>query len=223
MRNIDKTTIFSTKYKHWEENLGDIHESYESTKYRELFYKDVVMNLYHCQKGVCAYTEILLCDDTFFDKKHWQDGKYIEPTPFKKFGQLDHFDAMLKKEKGWLWENFFMTDNNINHDKNTKKVYSFLKPDVKDYSPNDYFEYDEEKNRFTAHSKYIKENEKYQQIYHMIDVLGLNHDTIVKHRKIFLKQAKKAIEFGIHSWENYPIEQFFTAFEMIKPTNQQIK
>jgi hypothetical protein len=57
----------------------------------------------------------------------------------------------------------------------------------------------------------------------MIDVLGLNHDTIVKHRKIFLKQAKKAIEFGIHSWENYPIEQFFTAFEMIKPTNQQIK
>jgi hypothetical protein len=57
----------------------------------------------------------------------------------------------------------------------------------------------------------------------MIDVLGLNHDTIVKHRKIFLKQAKKAIEFGIHSWENYPIEQFFTAFEMIKPTNQSNK
>jgi len=58
MKNIDKSVILSTAYKEWEENLEAKqlpHPAYNSSQGQ--FYRDIIMNLYHCQNGLCAYTE----------------------------------------------------------------------------------------------------------------------------------------------------------------------
>lgn len=60
MRKIDKTKILATQYKSWEEKQ-DFHPSFSNKKERDQFYIDIVANLIHLQKGVCAYSEIMLC------------------------------------------------------------------------------------------------------------------------------------------------------------------
>jgi hypothetical protein len=213
MRNIDKSTVFATKYQDWLKKTGDIHLKYTPSN---VHYLDVVMNLFYCQHGLCAYTEMPLCDDDFYDKKHWQNGKYMNQNKFGKFGELDHFDPSLKKSQGWLWSNFFMISEKINRDKSDKAVFYFLKPDEPNYTPFDWFEYNEKLNRFVPHSKFDLETEKNQQIQYMIDVLGLNHDTVVMLRRQFLTKIKKGIEFGMYSWDAYKPEKFFTAFEFCR-------
>src|ERR1700733_6423585 len=108
MRRIVKDCNLSTKYSEWQRQLeadGKDHEPYSS---RHKFYLDVVMNLYHCQGGLCAYTEMLLCAKDLYAVGRWLDGVYAR-GPGKGgpqvFGELDHFDSSLKKSKGWLWTN----------------------------------------------------------------------------------------------------------------------
>ena len=50
MRKIDKSTVLSTKYKEWEEDLEvDKHPKYDSSKNK--YYHDIKMSLLHCQNG----------------------------------------------------------------------------------------------------------------------------------------------------------------------------
>ncbi len=76
MRRIDKTEILSTQYKKWVDNLDGLQEEHppDSRKYRV----DVIMNLLYCQKGVCAYTEMLIIDPSSWSKDSWLNGRYKE-------------------------------------------------------------------------------------------------------------------------------------------------
>ncbi len=79
------------------EASGNPHRKYRSSSG---FYWDIVMQLHHCQKGLCAYTEIELCDDELFAAVCWKDGQYDgHPGNPGRFGQLEHFDASLKSKK----------------------------------------------------------------------------------------------------------------------------
>ena len=75
MRKIDKTKILSVHYKKWVDKL-----SRDKVKHpqRSSHYDDVVMNLLHCQKGVCAYTEMALCNPGLFDEDKWKKGRYTQ-------------------------------------------------------------------------------------------------------------------------------------------------
>ncbi len=72
MRKIDKSKILSTAYKKWVDKLNK--DNIKHPHSREPYYYDVVMNLLHCQKGVCAYTEMFLCNSELLTKDNWVDG-----------------------------------------------------------------------------------------------------------------------------------------------------
>ncbi|MCU0288257.1 MAG: hypothetical protein MUF15_17910 [Acidobacteria bacterium] len=66
MRRINKTCILSTGYKDWVDKMDrDNLEHPEKSRYR----LDVVMNLFYCQGGVCAYTELPLCPPNLLDEQ----------------------------------------------------------------------------------------------------------------------------------------------------------
>ena len=69
MRKIDKSEILSTIYKKWEEGLEKNNQQHPKYDKTTRFYEDIVMNLYYCQNGLCAYTEQILADEELFDKK----------------------------------------------------------------------------------------------------------------------------------------------------------
>ena len=105
MRKIDKSTILSKVYKAWEQDLENKqkhHPAYNSSKFS--FYKDIVMNLYYCQNGLCAYTEkaILLSG---LEAENWsEEGKYEGEIP-SHYGELEHFDESLKDTQAYRdWE-----------------------------------------------------------------------------------------------------------------------
>lgn len=66
MQKIDKNydEILSTKYKTWVDNLEKNKKKHPESR---TYYDDVVMDLYRCQKGVCAYTEMFICPEKYFD------------------------------------------------------------------------------------------------------------------------------------------------------------
>jgi len=112
MRRIDKTRILSTKYKEWVDRLD--RENLDHPK-KETYKLDVVMNLFYCQGGVCAYTEMRLCPPNLLDEQKWVNGRYKgKKEEIDKFGSLDHFDPRLKEKKFWKWENLFMVHTDIN-------------------------------------------------------------------------------------------------------------
>jgi hypothetical protein len=212
MRKIDKSKILSTVYKKWEEELEinqENHPQYEST---HRFYTDVVMNLYHIQDGLCAYTEkkILACEDDYTDNK-WVKGrcKIVKPN---HLGQLEHFDPKLKNKQSWLWDNLFMVLNEVNHRKSDKATDSILKPDRPNYDPYELLDYDFEKHIFFANVKNGKLNQnEIDRINSMIDVLGLNF--VKDWRKKYVSERIKALEFGIIP---EPAEEYMTAFEITR-------
>ena len=215
MRKIDKTHIISTKYKEWEESLGQIHPKYNSSDNK--YYYDVVMNLFYCQRGVCAYTEELLCHDDLYDKPQWKNGKYPKEKP-EFHGALDHFDPELKQTSAWAWDNFFMVQKDINDKhKRDKEVDDILRPDRDGYNPFELLEYDEFSHVFIANTSL--EVSIQQRINKMIETLGINHSTSkTKRKKHCNALVEKINDFGISSWNeeetnNY---QFFTAFEFLK-------
>lgn len=130
MQKIDKNIRFSTEYKSWLEELDSNdkpHPSYDT--YRK-YYNDVKLELLRCQGGLCAYTEMKLCDSSTFSEDKWEKGRCKTKETIESFGQLDHFDPTLKKKKGWLWSNLFVVHDHINTVvKRDKTVDYILKPE----------------------------------------------------------------------------------------------
>lgn len=209
MRKIDKSKILSSKYKEWErkcEREGVYPSPYDSS--RNDFYLDVVLNLLHAQDGLCAYTEIRLCSQEMIDEDQWKNGRYSKRKP-EFFGQLDHFDPSLKSSNPWKWENLFMVHSDINIKiKNKHTVDSILKPDEKDYDPEDLLEYDAEKHIFIPNSKL--EGPTKERVKEMILTLGINYDPVVDRRKSYINERLKCRQFGL----DFSVEQFYSAFKM---------
>ena len=172
------------------------------------------MNLLHAQKGLCAYTEIRLCNEDLIAEDNWSEGCYNNHKP-EIFGQLDHFDPKLKKEKAWLWDNMFIVHSDINTKvKGKKEVDYLMKPDTKDYDEVKLLEYDCDKNVFIANSKLTKDLQK--RINDMILKLGINYDPVLDRRRRFLSDKLLQIKLNIETWESIKIDEFPTAFTMCK-------
>src|SRR4051812_29565745 len=134
MQKIDKTSknILSTKYQTWLKKIDA--EKKIHTKTSHSYYDDVAMNLYKCQTGVCAYTEMYICVPELYADENWINGRYKIPdtAEYKRidhFGEMDHFNAEDKKEYYWNWDNLFMIHSKINSIKTNNKAVEFLKPD----------------------------------------------------------------------------------------------
>jgi hypothetical protein len=217
MRKIDKSNILSSVYKNWEEHLETTDQNHPAYNSNHKFYKDVVMNLYHAQGGLCAYTEMKLLGDTeHCQENRWEKGRYKPNLP-RHLGDVEHFDESLKMSKGWLWDNLFMVLNKVNNLKSTKSVSNILKPDHEDYNPYDLLDYNLKEHIFFANAKNPNlSQEQLNEINRMIDVLGLNF--VKDWRKKYLSERLKAIEFGL---EPEPVEEYVTAFKIIRK-NQDI-
>ena len=213
MRKIDKTTILSTDYKKWEEALPESHPKYNSSKNE--YYYDIIMNLFHCQKGLCAYTEMLLCEPEPLDETIWENEKYPYPTDESLFnGQLDHYDSTKKIAQAWLWDNLFMVDSDTNRRKRKKNIEEILKPDRENYDPFKLLEYNSQLNIFLANTDL--ENGIQEKINHQLkNVLGINHPVVVRKRRI-IGILIDSILHGNKTWENIEITEFPTAFEFCK-------
>ncbi len=214
MRKIDKTKHLSTVYFDWLNTLpANTLIPYDSPSIRTLYYKDVLMNLLHCQQGVCAYTEIFLADSIWYAQEQWNEGKYL--THYQNKGQLDHFDPTLKTKNGWDWDNFFVVDSDTNMKiKSKNRVDNILKPDLAEYAPNKYLVYNWTFHMFIP-NPILKNTPDYKRVLDMINTLGLNFQAIVDVRRVYLK----CIEYRIKTTSDYETEkkelyQFFTAYEM---------
>jgi len=215
MRKISKVCCYSTKYYTWLQRLGNgNHREYKASfKY----YWDVVMNLFYCQEGLCAYTEKKLCPKHFYAADKWENGKYRRknyyPKKPKVKGELEHFEPVLKTNQGWLWSNLFMVDSDINSKgKGMIEIDPMLKPDTPDYDEFALYEYDLDKNIFTAKTNLSKA--KKDKINPVLDAI-LNFDSVVEDRRLFFAPRLKLLEFG-KNWNDIPVEEFPTAFELVK-------
>jgi hypothetical protein len=216
MRRIDKRCHLAAAYKKWHDELEEQEQDHPTYSSSNQYYWDVVMNLYACQGGLCAYTEVALCPPELFDAGKWAVGKYsLSPAgkPQVK-GQLEHFDSQLKTKKGWLWDNLFMVDSDINMKiKRTRAIDPILKPDADDYNEFEKLEYNPSMHVFIPHSSLS--NLQKARIDKMLLILGINHDTVRYQRKCFLTRVLKEIDFGVADWA-VKVEQFPTAFEMVR-------
>lgn len=210
MRKIDKNydAIFSTKYKEWVNNLESSNTKHPNSR---TYYDDVVMDLYRCQQGVCAYTEMHICVPNLYVEDNWSNGKYKiivdEVVRSDHFGELEHFNPDLKNHKYWLWDNFFMIHAKINSLKSNKLVFPYLKPDLNDYLPGKYFDYDESTHRFIPNTE-ITDMTIQKEIQYMIDeVLFLNHGVVLNDRKDYINSVKFKIENDL----NYVVDRFYTS------------
>jgi hypothetical protein len=232
MRRIDKRKILSTEYKKEVDKLNKSGKKHpgEYWKYRP----DVMMNLLYCQEGFCAYTEMDLCDPGHIKIEKWQDGRYItlekivdmegnitySDTKSRKnetFGTLEHFNPELKEKKFWDWDNLFVIHSKINTAKKDKKVDNILKPDSPGYDPFKLLAYNNETHCFFAY-KGLSEDERLR-IHNMIEVLQLNYSYVRYQREKFFNKIKK------HNFveEELPVDQFFTAYEMVRAAKKQEK
>lgn len=231
MRKIDKSKILSTTYKTWEEALEKSetpHPKYSHTKTREAYSLDIVMNLIHCQNGICAYTEMSLCNPKYYSTDNWEDGKYASKKP-EKFGQLEHFDENLKSKKDeagkkdWLWDNFFMVHSDINTVvKRSNSVHPILKPDTKKYDPFYLMKYNLSTHYFLPNDENLSADEQ-ASVQYMINTLGINFDIVVNKRKKHLLMNSKNLEFAnLTGYEEPEPKEFITAHEMIKRNPQNL-
>jgi len=213
MRKLDKSVVLSTQYKEWEEQLETgKHPDYEQQSIKNKFYLDIAMNLLHIQGGVCAYTEISLCDPAKVSPANWHAGKYkTKAKAIKelcKGGALDHFNPILKANgNSWSWDNFFFIDTDANNWKRDKAVDNILKPDNPDYDEHKYLEYDADLHVFIANSDLPEDIQI--RVEQMINILGIN--LVEYHRKKYLTEKFNELKF---SGKPVSVFQFFTAFEM---------
>ena len=97
--------------------------------------------------------------------------------------------------------------NSINSRKSNNSVVKYLKPDLVDYTPEKYFDYDDKTNRFIPKVE-IDNDKTRNEIQYMIDnVLFLNHGVIKNDRRDFINDIKMKIKNGTQ----YKIDRFFTA------------
>jgi hypothetical protein len=236
MRKIDKTIILSTSYKAW----LDTFKTKKHILYRAdyPYYNDVVMNLFYCQNGLCAYTEQQLCPKNYYQSINWIDKeeKYLDEQTKKKIkiirkifdkaifdapkvfnGELDHFDASLKTEKGWDWDNFFMIDADTNNRKGTQAIDYRLKPDTENYDPFVVFDYSRDSHIFIVNTDFPLENEEERKrLQYIIDnVLGINFPNLIDKRRKELNKRMKKLELGI-PFDETEENEFPTAFEFCK-------
>ncbi len=213
MRKIDKSpaTIVSTKYKEWIDKLKPPHDG----NYR-YYYDDVIMNLFKCQGGVCAYTEMYICIPALYKDDRWAKGRYLkkqtDPTTTKKdhLAELEHFDPLDKKDKYWNWDNLFMIHSTINERKSGTNPISKIKPDLADYSPDKYFEYDDITHRFIPNQN-IEDEKLLGEIWHMINnVLFLNHGVVIRYRKNYIEDLRLKQSWGLP----VKLDEFFTSVKM---------
>jgi len=209
MKKIDKSTILSKNYKNWVETLGDEHPVYNSSKNR--YYNDIKMSLLHCQKGLCAYTEELLCDKERITSDNWDDEKYItvlDNSTNLVNGDLEHFDESLKAKQAWLWDNLFFVQGDINRKvKCSKEVQQILKPDLPHYDPKKYLAFDYKRNMFVANRNLTTQEQ--EDVECMIQTLGINANSFK--RRNLIKRLLKAIEFNMELGEP---EEYITAWSM---------
>ncbi|SFV57986.1 hypothetical protein MNB_SV-9-511 [hydrothermal vent metagenome] len=214
MKKIDKSTILSSNYKEWLDSLGEEHPKYNSSNNK--YYNDIKMSLLYCQKGLCAYTEELLCDLDLITKDNWDDEKYITDLKEKDLvnGDLEHFDESIKRKQAWLWDNLFFVQGDINRKiKCSKSIQEILKPDAPHYDPNIYLEFDYKRNRFIANSNLdIKVQE---DVDCMIITLGLNANAFKRKRQI--KKLVEALKYDIELEEPH---EYITSWNM---TLKQLK
>ena len=209
MQKIDKSVdkILSTKYKAWLDNDAVKHDGSNRS-----YYDDVAMNLYKCQSGVCAYTEMHICVPDLYTDDNWVKGRYKIPDTAEHkridhLGELEHFDPEDKKVNYWNWDNLFMIHAKINGIKSGATPVAYLKPDADEYAPEKYFDYDEGTNRFIPNTE-IKDPVIANEIQYMIDkVLFLNHGVVKNERRDYINTIKDKKERGIL----YTIDRFFTA------------
>jgi hypothetical protein len=208
MQKIDKSQILSTNYKTWHNSLGDNHPTYNSSNNK--YYNEIKMCLLHCQKGLCAYTEEMLCDEKYFDISNWKNGKYTPLTQIQKNeiqGDLEHFDESLKTQKGWLWDNLFIVDTHVNcRIKHRKPIKNILKPDSPTYDPYKYLDFDYETGVFFPNINLTQQEN--DDVAYMIEVLGIN--CISSQRKKQLQDWKDKIDVGL----DVQPYRFITAWNM---------
>lgn len=211
MRQIDKNKILSKNYKNWVDSLGSNHPKYTSSN---RYYNEIRMSLFYCQKGLCAYTEELLCDPKLILLENWSDEEYITDLTEEDLvnGDLEHFDSSLKKEQGYLWDNLFFVNSNINRSvKGTKPIKMILKPDSPQYDPYKYLQFDDEINIFFPNINLIDEEKI--DVQYMIDTLGINKNSFKRDYK--LEDLKERFNLGLTIKE--PVE-FQTALKMTLAT-----
>ena len=213
MRRIDKTKILSTHYKKWLVRLNRDKIKHPSQK--RTYYNDVMMNLLYCQKGVCAYTEMRLCDPELLNEDNWEEGKY-KSGKVDKFGSLDHFDPRLKKDKYWEWDNLFAISLDINVKKGAKEVDEILKPDSPLYDPFKLLEYNARTHLFVPHRD-IEDRDLRERIKRMLKVLQVNHHTVSYHRKTFFNRIAWHGKVG----KQPEIDRFFTAYQMAEAEKKE--
>ena len=208
MQKIDKNQILSTNYETWHNGLGNIHPKYDS---KHMHYYDVKMSLMSCQKGLCAYTEEMLCDEKYFDISNWQNGQYSTPLNQNEKneiqGDIEHFDESLKPQKGWLWDNLFIAHVHVNRNiKKSKPIKNILKPDSPTYDPYKYLDFDYETGIFFPNTN-LEQSEK-DDVSYMIEILGIN--CLFTQRKKQLQEWKDRIDVGL----NVNPYRFITAWNM---------
>jgi hypothetical protein len=215
MRRINKTVILAKQYKDWLDDLtknNKQHPSYNSSNGR--FYYDIVANLIWVQSGLCAYSERWMQDHTLFEPGNWMNGK------FKKFefsGQLDHFDCSQKDNLGWLWDNFFLIDSDINVKiKKTNQPSGILKPDLTNFNAADYLEYDPSIHCFIP--KRTLDFDVQEKVLRDISYLGLNFQPIIDIRRQYLAPLIEDVKYELKTYEEVKrsMHQFFTAFELLR-------
>ena len=213
MQRLDKSNgqVLSTGYRRW---LNRVPEPHPATY--NYYYDDVVMNLYKCQRGVCAYTEINLCIPELYDDINWVRGRFKIPagaTYNRKahLGELDHYNPQDKSQRYWNWNNLFMIHAKVNSIKSDNDVVDYLKPDIDGYSPEAYFDYEPETNLFIPNTD-IDDPVRIAEIKNMIDnVLCLNHGVIKNERRDYINMLRNRWAAG----EDIPVTKFFTAVRWV--------
>jgi hypothetical protein len=204
MRRIDKSIHLSLNYFTWLEQItlgGNVHPKWKNKTIRNSYHKEVIMNLYHCQDGLCAYTEKRLCRQYLFSADKWVDEKYTYENKPEHDGHPDHYNNTLKKDRAWSWDNLFMTHVVVNNNKGIKATLDYLKPDNINYNPFTFFLYN-----FDFHLYEVKQNEnltnaQIEEIEHQIkDVLFLNHDPIIGDRETLYKVINQLLEYYNNDW-----------------------
>ncbi len=205
--------MLATVYKAWLDKLimdNQEHPPYTSSKGR--FYYDIIANLIWVQKGLCAYTERRLQNHASFDFCNWKKGRYRK---CEFAGELDHYDNTLKEKYGWLWNNLFLIDADVNvKSKRTNRPNGLLKPDLPNFNSFDLLEYDLSNHFFIPNRK--QDFDTQILIKEDITYLGINFQPITDIRREYLSPFIERVRYEQQTFDEAYLElnQFFTAFEM---------
>lgn len=195
MRKIDKTVILSAEYKAWADALAVPHVPEYSANGK--YYTDLVMNLFHCQQGLCAFTEQALCIPSHYTPGKWANGRYAAEKP-KFNGNCDHFDSTLKAAMGWAWDNLLMIHSDTNRRKWTKPLDPRLKPDHPDFDPFVVFDYSPETHRYTIREDFCPDPDERETLQYQIDeIMDLNFDLVVERRREVMASIAAHEEIGV--------------------------